>query len=616
MIDSKQSATAETAEDDAVIGRALVRSLLVIVPVLIAVAVTIVILSRPQKAPQAIETDYVGAQPRNTAVTELPVVRFTDITKESGLTFVHTNGAAGDKLLPETMGGGVAFLDYDNDNDQDVLLVNSSHWPDRSSDTTQLPTMALFENDGSGKFTNVTQRAGLDFSMYGMGVAVGDFDNDGWRDVFITGVHENRLLHNQQGVFRDVTEAAGVAGKNDQWGASCGWFDYDRDGLLDLFVCNYIRWDRKTDFELGSTLDGVNRAYGPPTQFQGDFPLLYRNEGEGKFTDVSREMGIQIKNRLTGVPVCKSLGVVFTDIDDDGWTDIIVANDTVQNLVFRNEGGKRFLEQGALAGLAFDGQGQARGAMGIDAASFRDDDSLGVAIGNFANEPTSLYVARSGRATFSDEAMATGLGPQTKHALTFGLFFFDVDLDGRLDVFAANGHLEEDINRTQKTQHYEQSPQLFWNAGRDQRTEFVPLTQSQTGPDLHHPMVGRGAAYADIDNDGDLDILVTAAGRAPRLLRNDQTLGHYWLRVRLVGRSCNRDAIGAVIVAEAGGRQLVRHVSCTRSYLSQVELPVTFGLGKTQSVDSLVIHWPGGLQQRVERPAVNRVIEIKQLRHP
>lgn len=602
----------ELEGDDAVIGRALIRSLMIFIPLAIAVVVVIVILMRPDPKPEASETEYVKAKPRNPVSLQLPQVKFTDITEEAGIQFVHCNGAYGDKLLPETMGGGVGFWDFDKDGDQDLLFVNSNYWPWKASANGQQPTMALYANDGNGKFTDVTSQCGLDITMYGMGLAIGDYDNDGWQDVFFSGVGPNRLFKNENGKFREVTREAGVAGGDDQWGTSCGWLDYNNDGLLDLFVCNYVRWSKKTDLKLKSTLDGVNRAYGPPEDFDGAFPCLYRNEGEGKFSDVSEEVGIRIKNRLTGVPISKSLGVIFVDIDKDDWVDIVVANDTVQNLLFRNVEGERFEEQGALAGIAFDGNGEARGAMGIDEASFRDSDSIGIAIGNFANEPASLYVARRGRTTFSDEALSTGLGPQTKHFLTFGLFFFDSDLDGRLDVLVANGHLEDEINKTQKTQFFEQSPQLFWNAGLDQRTELVPLTEKQTGADFQQALVGRGAAYADIDGDGDLDVVITTTGRGPRLLRNDQQLGHHWLRIRLTGTTSNRDAVGAQITLVVDGRKLVRRVSRTRSYLSQMEDVVTFGLGTAEKVDSLQVRWPDGTVQSVEVPEVDRLLEISQ----
>ncbi|MCA9168751.1 MAG: CRTAC1 family protein [Planctomycetales bacterium] len=326
---------------------------------------------------------------------------------------------------------------------------------------------------------------------------------------------------------------------------------------------------------------------------------LYRNEGDGKFSDVSESAGIQVRNPATNVPMGKSLAVTFADFDTDGWPDIVVANDTVQNFLFHNQHDGTFKEIGANAGVAFDAAGNARGAMGSDVARFRNSDAIGIAIGNFANEMSALYVAYQHKLQFVDEAVATGLGPNSRSELTFGLFFFDYDLDGRLDLFAANGHLEEDINRVQPSQHYEQSPQLFWNCGPQQKTEFAPVLASQCGEDFVRATVGRGAAYADIDNDGDLDVLLIACGKPARLLRNDQTLDHHWIRFKLVGSNDNRDAIGAWVGVTVAGETQYRQVMPTRSYQSQVELPVTFGLGTVDAVEKVEITWPDGSTQLI-----------------
>jgi hypothetical protein len=447
--------------------------------------------------------------------------------------------------------------------------------------------------------------------MYGMGAAVGDYDNDGKVDVFISALGQNRLFHNDgDGKFRDVTAEAGVGGDDAQWSTCCGWFDYDNDGDLDLFVGNYVKWSREYDEGQNFQLTGGGRAYGRPQNFEGTLPYLYQNEGGGRFREVAKEAGLAIRNPHTGVPLAKSLGVVFADLDEDGWIDILVANDTVQNFLFHNQQGGTFREIAATSGIAFDMNGNARGAMGIDVARFRARDVLGVAIGNFANEMTALYVAYGDKMQFMDEAIPTGLGPVTRTSLTFGLFYFDYDLDGRLDLLTANGHLEEDINRVQPSQHYEQPPHLFWNCGPKADTEFLPVRESHSGPDLFKPLVGRGAAYADIDADGDLDVLVTAAGQPPRLLRNDQKLGHHWLRCKLVGTQSNRDAIGARIEVELENGVLCRQVMPSRSYLSQVELPVTFGLGSNSTAHRMTVYWPRGAKQEVEIGGINRALEI------
>lgn len=593
--------------DDAAIGRALKKSLIGIVLIVVVGGGIVYTLTRPKPIPPVRRTDLASVEVREKPHLPVPTTMFTDITQEAGITFVHNNGAKGEKLLPETMGGGCAFFDFDNDGDQDLLLINSSDWSwDKPS--SRSTTSALFRNEG-GKFVDVTDGSGFDTPIYGMGAAVGDFDGDGLVDVFVTAVGENRLFHNLgDGQFADVTEIARVGGEADRWSTSAGWFDYDNDGDLDLFVCNYVDWSREYDQSQGFQLVGGGRAYGRPQNFEGTFPYLYRNDGEGKFTDVSADSGIQVRNDSTNVPRSKSLGVAFCDFDANGFLDVVVSNDTVQNVLLSNDGGGHFKDVGTLTGIAFDATGNARGAMGIDVTPIRDRKAIAVAIGNFSNEMTALYVTKAGRMQFYDEAITTGLGPTTRSFLTFGLFYLDYDLDGRSDLFCANGHLEEDINRVQPSQHYEQPPQLFWNAGADQGTEFLPANQSQVGSDFLKPMVGRGASYADIDNDGDLDILITTTGRAPRLLRNDQQLGHHWIRLKLVDETGvgNRNAIGAWVEVNAGGVFQRKQVSPTRSYLSQVELPVTFGFGGTDVVESIKVTWPDGMEEVLDTLEIDR----------
>lgn len=550
----------------------------------------------------------------------IPLLPFTDITEEAGVDFVHENGAYGDKLLPETMGGGCAFFDFDNDGDQDLLLINGKRWDWDPRPNNGPALQALYENDGAGRFRNVTAGSGLDVSLYGMGVAVGDYDNDGRVDVFISALGPNRLFRNVGGKFVEVTETAGVAGDSNAWSTSCGWFDYDNDGDLDLFVCNYLEWSK--DFDLGQRfqLIGGGRAYGRPQVFRGAYPYLYRNEGGGKFVDVAAEAGLHIDNSIRNEPLAKSLGLAPADFDGDGWIDLIVANDTVQNLLFHNQGNGTFAEIGAAAGVAFDSSGNARGAMGIDTSQFRNNGQFGVAIGNFSNEMTALYVSQGSNLLFLDEAIPAGIGHTTRLELTFGVFFFDCDLDGRLDLFAANGHLEEDIQKVQAYQSYEQAPQLFWNAGIQAPTEFLSVPTENYGSDFTRPMVGRGAAYADIDGDGDQDILIAATGQQPRLLRNDQRLNRHWLRVKLVGTRSNRDGIGSWVEVHEGNRILRRQVMPTRSYLSQVELPVTFGLGDVAEVHKIVVRWSDGTVQEIASPDsdqfADRLIEIVQPQSP
>lgn len=616
-MNNKQSASEneldlEEERDDAAIGRALRGSFVVIAVLAILGGTTAYLLTRPTPAPPIRESQLAAVEIREAPKVSPPIAKFTDVTESSGITFVHNNGARGDKLLPETMGGGCAFFDFDDDGDQDLLLVNSKDWPwDESSDRSSIS--ALYRND-KGSFVDVTEGSGLDVTHYAMGAAVGDYDNDGLVDVFITAVGKNTLFRNLgNGKFADVTDQAGVSGEADQWSTSAGWFDYDNDGDLDLFVCNYVKWSREYDQGQGFQLVGGGRAYGRPQNFEGSFPYLYRNEGGGKLVDVSQESGIQVRNDSTGVPRSKSLGVAFCDFDGNGFLDVVVSNDTVQNVLLSNDGKGHFVDIGMLSGIAFDSTGNARGAMGIDVTPIRNRNALAVAIGNFSNEMTALYVTKPGRMQFYDEAVTSGLGPSTRSLLTFGLFYFDYDLDGRDDLFCANGHLEDDINRVQASQHYEQPPQVFWNAGADQATEFVPTTASQVGSDLVKPIVGRGASYADIDNDGDLDVVITAIGRQPRLLRNDQTLDHHWLRIKLVGdgRQCSRDSIGAWVEVQTGEHVQRKQVAPTRSYLSQVELPLTFGLGDAGSVSKVSVTWPDGMKQTIENLGVDQMHVIE-----
>jgi hypothetical protein len=542
---------------------------------------------------------------------EVPVARFQDITSEAGIRFNHSNGAYGDKLLPETMGSGVAFFDFDNDGDQDLLFANGTDWPWRRA-TNTAPTAALYRNDGAGRFDDVTQGSGLDISVYGMGIAVGDYDNDGHVDVFLTGVGDTRLFHNEgSGKFRDVTGQAGITTRSNDWSASAAWVDIENDGDLDLFVCNYVQWSREIDMQVDYRLVGIGRAYGPPMNFSGTSPVLYRNDGGGRFSDVSQKAGVQIKTP-GGAPMAKSLAVAPVDVNGDKLIDLVVANDTVQNFLFTNQGSGTFQEIGARSGIAFDVFGQTRGAMGIDAARFRNDSALGIAIGNFANEPNALYVSQEDSVIFADEAIKEGVGQASALLLKFGLFFFDYDLDGRLDVLTANGHLEEEINRIQRSQQYRQPAQLFWNRGSAGGMGFVTVPAEKCGEDLLKPIVGRGSAFGDIDGDGDLDVVMTQVAGPPLLLRNDQKLGHRWLRLKLIGARTNRDAIGAWIRVRVGNQTLSRQVMPTRSYLSQSELPVTIGLGNAASVDGVEILWPTGYVQKLDKPPLNQLILVRE----
>lgn len=599
-------------ENDAVIGSALRASLLVFIILAFPVILILLWLVFQKEEQESTETTVTLPEVRQSNEQPPPQLPLVDVTEESGIQFVHESGKYGEKLLPETMGSGVAVFDYNGDGHQDILFVNSCRWDwDQSSDE---PTSCkLYQGDGAFHFEDVTQSVGLTDSFYGMGVAVGDYDNDGDSDLYITAVGENRLYRNANGTFFDVTKEAGVAGEEGLWGTSCGFVDFDNDGLLDLFVCNYVSWSKENDLSQSFTLDGETRAYGPPKAFAGSFSLLFHNLGNGQFEDVSLSAGIQVRNETTNVPLGKAMGIAPVDFNRDGWIDFVIANDTVRNFMFENNKDGTFTEVGRLVGIAFDRSGNARGAMGIDTAMFRDQDTLAIGIGNFANEASALYMAKRGRRQFVDAAMATGFGPPTRQGLTFGLFFFDIDLDGRLDLLGANGHLEEEISKTQQSQQYEQPPQLFWNAGREASSELVAVGRESVGEEFVEPIVGRGAAYGDFDGDGDADVVMSVSHGSPKVFRNDQSLNNHWVKIQLVGKSSNRDAIGATIELKHGDQYDARTLMPTKSYLSQCEKRVTFGLGKeTEGSLSYIVNWPGGDREEFSSDLIDQEIRFTQ----
>lgn len=592
--------------DDAIIGTALKWSGVVILVLVLGVILFLFTQKHEKQERDIVRKRITAPEKLSFQSGERPQVVFRSY--ESGINFVHENGAVGEKLLPETMGGGVAVFDYDNDGDDDILFVNGTSWP--QAKTQSKATQALFQNDGTGRFTNVSKESGLNHSFYGMGAAIGDVDNDGDKDVFFSAVGKNHYFQNQNGRFEELTERVGLSGQDDAWSTGCGFFDFDNDGDLDLFVCNYVTWNREIDMKLNFTMNGTDRAYGPPNQYRGTHSYLYRNDGN-HFTDVSERAGIQVLNPATGNPMGKGLAVTFVDLQQDGFPDILVANDTVQNFVFVNKGGGTFEEVGVLSGIAFDDNGMATGSMGMDTGFFDQGKRMAVSIGNFANESTAFYVQGLSKSLmFSDMANQLGIGSPSRLKLSFGLFFFDYDLDGRDDILQANGHLEDEINSVQASQHYRQSPQLFWNRGRQGAADYVLVPEEQTGA-LANPIVGRGASYGDFDNDGDLDVVLTQIKGKPLVLLNDQELSHHWIKIKLIGTGSNRDAIGAVVTVTAGNLIQKKQVMPTRSYLSQVPTTLTFGIGTAEKIESILVQWPGGTEKKYSIKGVDQTIVIK-----
>ena len=524
-------------------------------------------------------------------------IEFTDVSAQSGIHFKHNSGAFGKKYLPETLGAGCAFLDFDNDGWQDILLVNSTAWPERKTPRTFL---ALYHNNQDGTFTDVTREAGLAIAMYGIGVAVADYDNDGNEDIYIACLGSNHLFRNLgNGKFADVTSRAGVG--DPSFSTAAAWFDYDNDGRLDLFVANYVEWSVEKD-QLCS-LDGKNKSYCTPQSYQGQSPTLYRNKGDGTFENVTQSAGLND-------PACKSLGVALLDYNDDGWLDLFIANDTEPNRLYKNNGNGTFTDEAVMAGVAFSEAGTARAGMGVDAGDYDGSGRQGIAVGNFTNESMALY-SNDGAGIFTDEASQSGIGKMSAQSLTFAVFFFDYDLDGMLDIFAANGHVSDDISVVQPNVKYAQPPHLFRNKGKKKFEEKT----SQLGRALQRAIVGRGAAYGDIDNDGDLDLLITSNNGPARLLRNENANQNDLLRVKTVGTRSNRDGIGAKVTLKSNNRmRLFSMVKTGSSYCSQSELPLVFGLGAPEEgrTLSLEIVWPSGQKDTITDIKPNQSVTVQE----
>ena len=521
-----------------------------------------------------------------------PGFRLVDVTKGAGLTFTHNNGAYGGKLLPETLGAGCAFIDYDNDGWPDILFINGCDWPGHQR---QRSTLALYRNNRNGTFTDVTKAAGLDFELYGMGVAVGDFDNDGFPDIYITCVGQNRLLRNTgKGTFVDITKQAGLAGR-EAFSTSAMWVDIDRDGHLDLFVCNYVRWQRERD--VFCSLDGRQKSYCTPEAYRGDTCWLFRNRGNGTFEDITATCGIFDSGS-------KALGVALMDDDGDGWPDILVANDTEPNKLYRNQRNGKFREVGLASGVALSEDGRARAGMGIDAADIDNSGRTSIVVTNFDGEMLGLYRAeQAGR--YHDVATRAGVGAPSKSRLGFGCLFADLDLDGSLDLVVANGHIDDTVRNIPGNIGYAQPPHLFLN----DRGAFRDVA-TRVGGGFERPRVARGLAVADFDRDGDVDVLMTTNNGPAVLFRNDQTRGNKSLRLRLRGTTSNRDAIGATVRVSYQGITQTRLVRGGSSYLSQSELPLTIGVGRRDVVERVVVTWPSGKTEDFRNVAAGAAYDI------
>jgi hypothetical protein len=533
---------------------------------------------------------------RSGSPTATSAVSFRDVTQQSGIHFTHNNGAFGKKFLPETLGPGVAFIDYDNDGWPDIFLVNGMDWPGHAQKHT---TPKLYHNNHDGTFTDVTHKAGLDLEMYGMGVAVGDYDNDGFDDLFITALGQSRLFHNNgNGTFTDVTQKARLSGPR-ELSTSAAWVDYDKDGRLDLVIGNYVQWSQESD--LYCTLDGKNKSYCTPESYKGTTARLWHNRGDGTFEDVTQKAGL-------GEPTSKTMGIAVLDYDNDGWPDLLFSNDTQPNKLYRNNGNGTFSEKGVIAGIAFSEDGVARAGMGVDASDYDHSGYPSVMITNFSNQMLSLY-HNEGKGLFVDEAPQSAIGRATLLTLGFGCFFFDYDLDGWPDIFIANGHIDPEIQKVQANVKYAMPPHLFRNLGKG---KFEEVT-STMGSAFIAPRVGRGAAYADVNNDGRLDLLLATNGGSVYLFRNETQAGvaaNRSLRLKLVGTKSNKDGIGAIARVTSGGDTQTQMLRSGSSYLSSSELVLTFGLGPRDKADTIEIRWPSGQVDHLSSVAVGQTISV------
>lgn len=536
-------------------------------------------------------------QSLNQADGTSPNVTFVDVTAESGIMFRHDNAASKEKYLVETMGSGCAFLDYDQDGFLDVFFVNGGPTP-AYQPTTPLKN-ALYHSEGNGHFVDVTSKSGVESNAgFGMGVAVGDFDNDGYPDLYVTGFPSSSLYHNDQhGSFTDITQKAGVENSKG-WGVSAAWLDYDNDGYLDLLVINYLDFDYARNKYCGEP--GTNRSmYCHPRYFDGVYPVLYRNEHNGKFSDVTKQAGLQAAS-------CKGLGVVAADFDNDGWIDIFISNDSVRNLLYRNLHNGSFEDVTLPSGTGYSDDGMPEAGMGVDAADFNRDGWMDIYVTHLDFELNRLYLNHGGM-RFSDSTISSGLARTAVLNSGFGTRFLDYDNDGWKDLVLVNGHVMDNVNFFRRDVFYAEKKMLY----RNSRGRFTNVSAA-AGPAFAYARVGRGLALGDFDNDGDLDFLVNNNGQNGELIRNDGGNNNHWLAIRLIGVNSNRDGVGARIELTAGGTTQFDQAKGGMSYLSASDPRIYFGLGQLQQADRVEIHWPSGKTDVFKDVQANQLLSIQE----
>jgi hypothetical protein len=527
-----------------------------------------------------------------------PTVTFTDIAPTAGITFVHDNAWTPEKYLIESMGAGCAWIDYDQDGFMDLYLVNGA--ATKIYTPKQPLRSALYRNQGDGTFTDVTKSAGVGAEgLFGMGVAVGDYDNDGFPDLFVLGYDRCILYHNNgQGTFTDVTARAKVENRG-LWASSAAWFDYDNDGRLDLIIANYVDWTPERNFYCGDQGPGM-RSYCHPNVFHGQPAALFHNNGDGTFTDASQSSGV-------GPKAANGLGVVTFDYNNDGWQDIFISNDAQPNHLFHNKGDGTFREVGYMSGTAVGGDGQMEAGMGVDAADTTNTGWLDVYITHLDMQLNRLY-RNMGDESFTDATLSSKLGYDTYQVSGFGTRFMDYDNDGACDLFVANGNVMDNVQLYHPNTTYAEPKQMFRNIGRG---KFENVS-TKLGPDMERPHVSRGCATGDFDNDGDLDVLVSSCGGKPQLFRNDGGNANHWLEILLIGTKSNRDGVGARVKVTAGDLAVYDQRKGGMSYQSAQDPRLHFGLGEHTTVDTVEIIWPSKEVTKLEKLKSDQIITVKE----